>query len=85
MSKQPRVQLLIRHPEEKFVERHEHEWPLARTQWTKFYFEAQQRALVREPIGTTARIDYEAMSAGVTFSMGPLRTVRSTRMTTFSC
>jgi uncharacterized protein len=72
-SKQPRVQLRIRHPEEKFIERHEHEWPLARTQWTKFYLEAQQRALVREPAGTTARIDYEAMSEGVTFSTGPLR------------
>jgi uncharacterized protein len=72
-SKQPRVQLRIRHPEEKFITRHEHEWPLARTQWTKFYLEAQQRALVREPVGTTARIDYEAMSEGVTFSTGPLR------------
>jgi predicted acyl esterase len=72
-NKQPRVQLRIRHPEEKFIERHEHEWPLARTQWTKFYLEAQQRALVREPAETTARIDYEAMSEGVTFSTGPLR------------
>ena len=72
-NKQPRVQLLIRHPEKKFIARHEHEWPLARTQWTKFYLEAQQRALVREPAGTTARIDYEAMSEGVTFSIGPLK------------
>jgi uncharacterized protein len=72
-SKQPRVQLLIRHPGEKFIERHEHEWPLARTQWTKLYLEAQQRALVREPAGTTARIDYEAMIEGVTFSMEPLK------------
>jgi predicted acyl esterase len=72
-SKQPRVQLLIRHPEEKFIERHEHEWPLARTQWTKFYFDPQRRELVREPAGMTARIDYEAMSEGVTFSTGPLK------------
>lgn len=72
-SKQPRVQLRIRHPEEKFVERHEHEWPLARTQWTKFYLDPHQRGLVPEPAGTAARIDYEAMSEGVTFSMGPLK------------
>ncbi len=36
-SKQPKVLLQVRHPGEKFVERHESEWPLARTQWTKFY------------------------------------------------
>ena len=72
-SKQPRVQLLIRHPEEKFVERHEHEWPLARTQWNKFYLDPHQLRLVPEPVGPPARIDYEAMSEGVTFSMGPLK------------
>jgi len=71
--KQPRVQLLIRHPEEKFVERHEHEWPLGRTQWNKFYLDPHQRGLVHEPAGTAARIDYEATSEGVTFSMGPLK------------
>jgi predicted acyl esterase len=71
-SKQPRLQLLIRHPEKKFIERHEHEWPLARTQWIKFYLDAHHRGLVREPAQTAARIDYEAMSEGVTFSMGPL-------------
>ena len=72
-SKQPRVQLLVRHPEEKFVERHEHEWPLARTQWNKFYLDPQQRGLVREPAAIAARIDYEATSEGVTFSMEPLK------------
>ncbi len=36
-GKQPKVLLQVRHPGERFVERHESEWPLARTQWTKFY------------------------------------------------
>ena len=36
-SKQPKVLLKVRHPGEKFVERAENEWPLKRTQWTKFY------------------------------------------------
>ena len=31
-SKQPKVLLQVRHPGERFVERHEGEWPLARTQ-----------------------------------------------------
>jgi len=72
-SKQPRVQLLIRHPEEKFVERHEHEWPLARTQWNKFYLNPHRHSLLLEPVGTAPHIDYEALSEGVTFSTEPLK------------
>ena len=33
-DKQPRVQLQVRHID-KFVERHENEWPLKRTKWHK--------------------------------------------------
>ena len=36
-SKQPKVLLQVRHPGESFVERHESEWPLARTKWTEFH------------------------------------------------
>ena len=36
-DKQPRVSLNIRRPGEKFALRAENEWPLARTQWTKYY------------------------------------------------
>ena len=35
-ERQPKVQLQVRHVD-RFVERHENEWPIARTQWTKFY------------------------------------------------
>src|SRR5436190_4991529 len=35
-DRQPRVQLQVRHPGEKFVPREENEWPLARTRWTRF-------------------------------------------------
>lgn len=35
-DRQPRVLLNVRHPGERFVLRHENEWPIARTQWTKF-------------------------------------------------
>ena len=50
---QPRVQLQVRHPGENFVERHENEWPLARTQWTKFYLDPASMSLARE--GAEAR------------------------------
>ena len=39
-EQQPRVQLQIRHPNpERFVERPEPQWPIARTQWTKMYLD----------------------------------------------
>src|SRR5207247_8252392 len=48
-DKTPPVTLNVRHPGEKFVLRHEHEWPLARTQWTKFYLDPATRALTGAP------------------------------------
>jgi putative CocE/NonD family hydrolase len=36
---EPPVKLAIRHGRDKIEWRHEREWPLARTQWTKFYFD----------------------------------------------
>ena len=36
-EQQPPVSLNVRHPGEKFVLRAENEWPLARTQWTKYF------------------------------------------------
>ena len=45
-----RCSLNIRHPGEKFVLRAENEWPLARTQWTKFYLQpGRELGLGTEP------------------------------------
>ena len=49
-KEQPRVQLNIRHPGEKFVLRDENEWPLARTQWTKLYLDPAGMALSQSPV-----------------------------------
>jgi uncharacterized protein len=68
-DRQPRVQLNIRHPGEQFVLRHEHEWPLARTQWTKFYLDPGRQALSRQPVAPAGKVEYEALGHGVTFSM----------------
>ena len=72
-DKQPAVQLQVRHPGEKFVERHENEWPLARTQWTKFFLEPGGRRLQRETATTEMVITYDTMGDGVTFNL-PLQT-----------
>jgi uncharacterized protein len=71
-DKQPPVQLNVRHPGEKFVLRHENEWPLARTQWTKFYLDVDNMALSAKPVASGRSITYEALGKGLTFSMPPL-------------
>src|SRR3989304_506456 len=71
-DRQPPVQLQARHPGEKFVQRHENEWPLARTKWTNFYLDPTARSLVREPIKSTGSITYDGLGEGVTFMSAPL-------------
>jgi uncharacterized protein len=72
-ARQPRVQLQVRHVD-RFVERHEEDWPLARTQWTKFHLDAAAHALRREPSAVAATITYDALGEGVTFLSAPLDT-----------
>jgi predicted acyl esterase len=66
------VQLNIRHPGEKFVLRHETEWPFARTQWTRLYLHPDL-SLGREPPDRDATISYAAMSHGGQFMTAPLQ------------
>ena len=71
-NQQPRVSINVRHPDETFVLRAENEWPLARTQWTKFFLLPQERALAAsEPAGSTT-LSYETAGDGLTFSTPPL-------------
>ncbi|MFZ2141707.1 MAG: CocE/NonD family hydrolase, partial [Xanthobacteraceae bacterium] len=55
----PRVTLNVRHPEEMFVLRHENEWPLARTKWTKYYLDPEGMTLSPEPVARVGKIEYE--------------------------
>ncbi len=71
---QPKVQIQVRHPGERFVERHETEWPLASTQWTKFYLDPEALSLKD---GTTGQaegsVTYAGLGDGVTFMTAPLK------------
>ncbi|MDH3540634.1 MAG: CocE/NonD family hydrolase [Acidimicrobiia bacterium] len=67
----PPVMLNVRHPGEKFLLRYEHEWPLARTEWTKLYLDPVDRALVPEPPAEEAAVEFEALGEGVTFWLAP--------------
>ncbi|MDH4149281.1 MAG: CocE/NonD family hydrolase [Betaproteobacteria bacterium] len=75
-DRQPEVLLQVRHvPEngrERFVERHEHEWPLARTRWTQLYLDPSNMLLSITPPAQDAAVTYDASGDGVTFSTPPL-------------
>jgi len=70
-SQQPRVALNIRHPGEKFVLRAENEWPLARTQWTKFYLQPDGLGLGTAAPKETSTLRYETTGDGLTFRTAP--------------
>jgi uncharacterized protein len=67
-DQQPPVQLDIRYPGEKFATRDEADWPLARTQWTKYYLDPKDSLLTAEPKHGDS-IEYEALGDGLTFSL----------------
>ncbi len=71
-DRQPRVSLNIRHPREKFVLRGENEWPLARTQWTKYFLQPDGLALTPRPPTEAAALTYDTTGDGLTFRMPPL-------------
>ncbi len=68
---QPRVQLQVRHVD-RFEQRAEHEWPLARTRWTRLHLDTGGRTLTPDPVAEQAEVAFEALGEGVTFSTPPL-------------
>jgi uncharacterized protein len=71
-EKQPKVALNIRRPGEKFTLRAENEWPLARTQWTRFYLQPDDRSLSREQPKAEAALPYQTTGDGLTFLTPPM-------------
>jgi len=64
---EPPVRLAIRKGHDEIEWRDEHEWPLARTRWTKLYFDLGKpdaAALVRDNPPVTASRSYAASSLG---------------------
>lgn len=77
-DRQPKVQLQVRHVDH-FVERHEHEWPLARTQWTRFHLDPTAPRLARDAIVADSVVRYDATGDGITFMAEPF--TKSTEIT----
>lgn len=71
-DKQPKVALNIRRPGEKFELRAENEWPLARTQWTRYYPDPHGHSLSPHPPKAVAALTYETTGDGLTFLTPPL-------------
>jgi predicted acyl esterase len=71
-DKQPPVILQVRHIPERYVERHEQEWPLAHTQWTKLYLDIDGLALSPTPLATGSSVRYDPLGDGLTFRTAPL-------------
>ncbi len=73
-GEQPRVLLQVRHPGERFVERQENEWPIARTAWTKFHLNSADFSLVETSLTGESKITFDAQGEGVTFMTPPMKT-----------
>lgn len=71
-EEQPSVRLQVRRPGEEFVERHEDEWPLARTDWTRYHLDANGVGLATERPTEAGSVTYDALGDGVTFLTDPL-------------
>jgi uncharacterized protein len=74
---QPPVQLQVRRVDGSFEERAEREWPLARTEWTKFHLDVAggELAVLAEsgqPDGVMRTADFDALGPGLDFWTPPL-------------
>ncbi|MDH3194387.1 MAG: CocE/NonD family hydrolase [Acidimicrobiia bacterium] len=70
-SERPAVQLLVRHPGERFVKRMEPDWPLPSTEWTKLYLHSDF-SLSSEPPAESGMVGFAALDGGVMFRSQPL-------------
>jgi predicted acyl esterase len=67
----PRVRLQVRHVD-KFVERHETDWPIPRTAWTKYHLHPSGHGLATETPRSTGAVAFQALGDGVTFVTEPV-------------
>src|SRR5262245_22894020 len=70
-GRQPKVQLQVRHLD-RFVERHENEWPIKRTQWTKLFLNPAAQSLERKAGDSDGKVTYDGFGDGVSFLSAPL-------------
>ena len=69
---QPRVSLNVRSEGEKFNLRGEEDWPIPRTEWTKFYLKSDGHLLSPQEQVGEENISYKSTGDGVTFVSTPM-------------
>jgi predicted acyl esterase len=77
-DRERRVHLNVRHVD-RFEERYEDEWPIARTQWTRFYLQPDGKTLETIAPSSSMNLTYDALGEGLTFVSPPLE--RETEIT----
>lgn len=77
-DKEPPIRMQVRHVD-RFVERFEQEWPLARTEWTRLYLDADEKALQPQPATGAAEATYDGLTGKLSFSTAPFE--RDTEVT----
>ena len=78
VMEEPPVKLAIRHGADKIVWRDEHEWPLARTEWTKLYFDLSAPSSGRPETGGQLVTSNPKSSSQVTYPASSLGSMGST-------
>lgn len=71
-EKTPPVLLNVRQADGTFTQRTEMEWPLARTQWTRYYLDAETGNLSELAPTYEAKVSYQSMGEGLSFRTAPL-------------
>jgi predicted acyl esterase len=69
-DRQPPLILTIRDPRGP-IRRNENEWPLARTQWTRYYLNPEAGILCKDAPAVAHKMDYDALGPGLTLSSAP--------------
>jgi predicted acyl esterase len=64
---EPRALLNVRDVHGGFSFRREDDWPIPRTQWTRFYLDGNGRTLARDPVSAQHAAAYRALEGDVTF------------------
>lgn len=79
-DEQPPVQMQVRRPGqeyrppgETFDVRYEDDWPIPRTNWTRYYLDATDNSILASEAETTSSVTYDAFGDGVTFFTDPIK------------
>jgi len=71
MGRTSSVILKIRHADGAFKNRHEAEWPLGRTLWTRLHLDPQTQKLKVSAPSAEFELSYQALESGATFKTDP--------------